>query len=1280
MKVRQFPWALLEGPNAGRLCWRCTLSRAKSDTAYPQSTSGSEANDVEIEPEIKSRTSQDTSTQPEPASSTDNIPETIEFTGQSSWNEINTKVVPPRTFRKHAAAEEEPNVRGVKGITRESFSFRKHISAKEAWTSGFKSLYEQDGDGNRKTVVRRIVLGGADSQEKFRPGKENIAEQKGSSLPLAPLAELTKALDAFEQNPEIGIQDTSATKIKYASSRPISRPRGKQGYLRRPWLPQSSAPSSARQFSTSTLRFARPLNTRWGDSSSDPMIYGGIREHLKTWRQEQQASNAGNMISGNFLGFHDESLNAKDSARGFLVDTSAQADEESLADDDVYDDSDPDQITSPGEAGDTAGIYSPDWMGSPGDLVTFGSRSRKLGIIVSMVGGFAVVFSELGTWHMRTLQALACPFPNFVSQKHVRDLSRHIPEEFNIYNTQALDIEGLRSIPRSISGKVLQQIRIFRAGVDEVHRGNVDRLSRPHRAITEGAPCDAQLSLHINEVSQRLLATDIGNHSAPTSVFAVSEAVNRDHLVRSPFNKYQLKPYHQFLRAETLEELDQVREWVRDYRERVMVPMGSIAEIVDERETSRNPVSAFLNKARRMIVECRRLRQRCPNGHLGPLVNPQDANVAGKVARESFTLEELKIISLFREWTCGLLVHHFIYNDVGSTILKATGMYEDRPKDAACGMIMLQELGQLPRTGISKYTTDLDVPGRDPRSTLSIAHRKAQASLETFQLQDSMATFRKDWGNLAVYCIDSKSAMEIDDGLSWEPTEDDKSLGWIHVHVANPSAFLNPDSAVGSFARELTRSMYFPHQHHSMLPHELTSNYFSLGRNRPCITFSARISRSGDMLEHNITHGVVHDVVHLEPEKLLAICNDSDEAPPAGDEITLQVGPHGYAPDASSSPATFSGRDIVQSDIKVLKQLNEIAEMRYQMRLQKLSAVMCDYGSPSASPTVCSPSERLQNQSGPRLPDLEDPIISLRRNSRVQRTSVVTQCMLLAGEICAEWSAKRNLPILYRGIRRYAGAPIPPEEFYQRFVEPLADPSTSYAAEVVHKKTRFAWMRLLGHLQLSRTPCEHPMLDLHAYCQATSPLRRFGDLAIHWQVEAALRHEQRTACSLEGQSANTYQHQCILPFADHEMDDIGRELVLKEQEIMLQENRINVYWTAVAMHQAHYFQKGALPETFDVRIRAMTPHYGIASSPVYGPRIRMVQDPDRPGFGDPQQGDVWEVRLDNIDLYSATTWVHPVRLVERVSIPPPPPELNELFHGRPPPRRSAQGAAVTASS
>jgi ribonuclease R len=118
---------------------------------------------------------------------------------------------------------------------------------------------------------------------------------------------------------------------------------------------------------------------------------------------------------------------------------------------------------------------------------------------------------------------------------------------------------------------------------------------------------------------------------------------------------------------------------------------------------------------------------------------------------------------------------------------------------------------------------------------------------------------------------------------------------------------------------------------------------------------------------------------------------------------------------------------------------------------------------------------------------------------------IVQECMILANEILAGWAAERDLPILYRN--HHARALAPPR------AQLLADLTAAAAHPEAFNPATLARTTGLILEPASYAPyvSGHYGLNLAAYTHATSPLRRYADLATQRGVLAHLRGQPVSA-------------------------------------------------------------------------------------------------------------------------------------------------------------------------
>lgn len=103
---------------------------------------------------------------------------------------------------------------------------------------------------------------------------------------------------------------------------------------------------------------------------------------------------------------------------------------------------------------------------------------------------------------------------------------------------------------------------------------------------------------------------------------------------------------------------------------------------------------------------------------------------------------------------------------------------------------------------------------------------------------------------------------------------------------------------------------------------------------------------------------------------------------------------------------------------------------------------------------------------------------------------LVSEMMILVGEVTALYAQREEIPIPYRAQPQ---PQLPPqEEIDQLPLGPVRD---------------YVLCRFMQRGETSFSPASHGGLGLAAYAQATSPIRRYSDLVVHYQLKAHLRGE-----------------------------------------------------------------------------------------------------------------------------------------------------------------------------
>jgi exoribonuclease-2 len=291
---------------------------------------------------------------------------------------------------------------------------------------------------------------------------------------------------------------------------------------------------------------------------------------------------------------------------------------------------------------------------------------------------------------------------------------------------------------------------------------------------------------------------------------------------------------------------------------------------------------------------------------------------------------------------------------------------------------------------------------------------------------------RLDLTALPALTIDSSWTTEIDDALTIAEVPGGRLE--VGIHIADPSAFVTRGDAVDAEALHRGTTYYFPEQKLLMLPRAISEGAASLveGAPRPTLSFRVTLDANGEARTIDIARTLVRVAARLDYDAV-------DRALATGD------GPH----------------------VAALRALERAAAGRERRRLASRAVVL---KAPEAEMRVGPAGE----------------LTLTRRDQGSPGQRIVSEMMVLAGEVAAAWLLSKRVPAIFR---RQA----PPE-----FGLPEVDPALPEAVRV--RALRRSLRR--GETSLAAGP--HHGLGLTAYAQVTSPLRRFQDLALHRQILGVL--------------------------------------------------------------------------------------------------------------------------------------------------------------------------------
>ncbi len=283
---------------------------------------------------------------------------------------------------------------------------------------------------------------------------------------------------------------------------------------------------------------------------------------------------------------------------------------------------------------------------------------------------------------------------------------------------------------------------------------------------------------------------------------------------------------------------------------------------------------------------------------------------------------------------------------------------------------------------------------------------------------------RKDFRELDIFTIDGSSTRDYDDALHVEPQEDGNLL--VGVHVSDVAYFITPKDPLFVESLERATSLYFPEGQVPMMPRELSQGVFSLikDRVRPAVSFLVKMSPEGEILSSKIVLSVI--------------------------KVKRQL--------------TYTEADRMVDDDNALRLLNRLQLQLRQRRAERGALLLS-------------------------LPDVnvyvEDGNVTVNLSpSDTPARSIVSECMILANGVAADYLAAHEAPGLFRS------QPPPKKRLISGVHNSLADIACQ--------------RRFLARGELTANPKPHSGLGLNCYTTVTSPIRRVLDTAVQLQISSLI--------------------------------------------------------------------------------------------------------------------------------------------------------------------------------
>jgi hypothetical protein len=905
-----------------------------------------------------------------------------------------------------------------------------------------------------------------------------------------------------------------------------------------------------------------------------------------------------------------------------------------------------------------------------GDLVEVSagaSKARLLAVCLGSFNGHLHLYTSTGKWFTSRSIRSGFVVKNFVDDPaELHAVVEAIPS-LSPSSTVLNELQDLNIGPsRDLAASLIRKMHTFQSASRIIHQSYVERLSRA--AVQFG---EEERVLSLREIADVLLPASLKrNRTAfpPEALYAVYSVIREADIAFRPLDRGPRCHESYFFALQSLkvqENIAAVELRLREYSE---YTAGQSRATARKSPTRPETFERFLSTARQLIDQTRRHRSWSPHGMIGPYSehpSVPDAPLAEQdiYVQQPLTPGRLEFVHSLKWSTVCVSVLKFMHywaasggfdsgsrsHCMGASILRAVGRYDDAVLDSTTGWTFLQEIGWIPPWDVSARHT-LRLPGF--RNKRHPAHKPTAQELPTPPElgPDQLAHLRHDFDGSMTYCIDSADTLDVDDGVSLEPVGHGE--WWIHIHVADPASRIKQDDEVAQRAAGRVQTNYLAGFYHRMLDRDDVRDAFSLGPGKPTLTFSARVTETGRLLDTRITPGKLSQVVYITPEDVSAVVGDPD--PPAVPTGVFEVG----CSASERTPPTrkmSTPKDLSAAQTRELKTLSKLANALQRVRLDN-GAIPAYLPRPKATVLVDDEGGASPIAAG-QMFYLTDPYIRVAYDG--QGSPLVSSLMQLAGEIGARWCYERDIPIPYR---------------IQRISSQNADALRALNRDVIFPELVAGrnppagdWQTarsLMGDFDMSTTPAPNLAMGLNMYTKVTSPLRRYADLLVHWQIEAALLEENSRGESLvvrESPSPNigvdapaatktpggdkknkpTTSRRDFLPFSKRELEnDIFPRLRIRERHAKLLDNVDgNSQWILQALVRAwHFGDKSTtpLPQTFRFTVSDISGRRVVRGQIDWFDRPASVDLMDMNGvarIGDVKPGDVFKVELASVNVH-----------------------------------------------
>ena len=786
-----------------------------------------------------------------------------------------------------------------------------------------------------------------------------------------------------------------------------------------------------------------------------------------------------------------------------------------------------------------------------------------------------------------------------------------------------------RLVPRSLGQSLIHKLLNFWTQSDAIYQAHSVALDNAHALVAYPTTFRyATLDEIASELLPEMARKAEGNRLPYPALYAVHRSLLNSGVGFGPPKKRALRAYgshFEIIPANHMANIKLVRDIVREHMES---KFNATSRNIPSRP---NRLERFVAKAQRCIDTSRKTRSYTHHGTVSPLSaapscvnNPGPGQLTG-----SFDGTDMQILQFIESWAGLRYFTTFSpLNGTGAAILRSVARYDQNTILApSTAWVFLQEIGVM-APWQSRAAFDLRLEKTGLRQLAGPATRSTRGFVA-----DKLHDIRKDWGDLPVYCIDNSDAHEIDDGISIEAA-DLPDQYWMHIHTADPGAHMNPGSEASQYAAALVETIYMPECVFGMLPSHFVQAHLSLARNRPCLTYSAKMNSDGDILDYKVTAGRIRNVHHVTPrvveEGVLKSYSKKHNFYTVGSELPVSKKRH-----------LVESHELSDLDKENFRLIHAIGRAHSEKRAAR-GAVTLQHMEPEVLVSI-KDKQKAKNVV-PMFFDT-DPSIKIvmtavddavQLPSSEEHFNIVMAPMLIAGEVAARWCKDRGIPVINRITPRNEDK-IDPAEYFVKHVLP-----TKNEAGVFDLEKQKLYFGILGVVQPSVTPGPHISMGLEMFARCTSPLRRYPDLLLQWQVESALLEEARLGHSLIGNTNDSF-----LPFTKSQVESILPHIDARERLIAHGKRQGKKAWFFHLLLRAWKYQEAKIPSTFSFVVRQLDGENSVRGELEHFQTFAIWKRHDSTTFSELKVGDTLEVEIADINTYDLILMVTPIRYLNQ---------------------------------